>query len=183
MSDLRDYLVQKGRALQKRVEEIDSGAFGTQHLAATVTVEGRSGIRRIRVRDFQVITDSPPDFAGYDLGPGSPELQLGVLGSCLAHSYLIQAAALGVPVDAISVDVKGELDPRASRPGQEHRPVHPHNIAYTVHLATAADAATVEELKRNVERLCPILNLLKKPQEISGTVVAAPAQVGAVAAA
>lgn len=59
--------------------------------SAKVKAKGRSGVREIRIRDFQIISDSPEDYAGYSLGPSSPELQLGVLGSCLAHITLIQA--------------------------------------------------------------------------------------------
>ena len=36
---------------------------------------GRSGIREIRIRDFQIISDSKPDLAGYDLGPGADDLR------------------------------------------------------------------------------------------------------------
>src|SRR6202167_3226349 len=111
LSTLIEYLDQKRRALLERRARIADGRLGPVSLKASATEEGRSGVRRIRVRDFQVLTDSPPDFAGYDLGPSSPELQLGVLGSCLNHSYLIQAAALEVPIDSIEVEVEAIIDP------------------------------------------------------------------------
>jgi uncharacterized OsmC-like protein len=139
-------------------------------LAARVSVEGRSGVRRIRIRDHQIVTDSGPDFAGYDLGPSSPELQLGVLGSCLAHSYLIQAARLGVPVETIAVDLSGQLDARAGAPGHETVPVSPHALAYTVRIVSPAAPEAVARLEAEVARACPILNLLKAPQDIHGTV-------------
>ena len=101
MTSLNEYLAEKRAAVAARETRIEAGSLGTVPLSAEVSVEGRSGVRRIRIRDHQVVTDSPPDFAGYNLGPGSPELQLGILGSCLAHSYLIQAARLGVPLDAV----------------------------------------------------------------------------------
>lgn len=170
MSNLRDYLVQKRDALAARKRRIESGALGAQPLAARVIAEGRSGVRRIRVRDHQVITDSPDDFAGYDLGPSSPELQLGVLGSCLTHSFLIQAAAHGVPVDALDVEVTGRIDARAGSPGHEATPVFPHEIAYTVHITSLASEAEIATLTAAVDRACPILNLLRGPQRIEGRV-------------
>src|SRR5271165_7387093 len=106
MSTLIEYLAQKRQALLDRRRRIADGSLGPVPLKARATAEGRSGVRRIRVRDFQVVTDSPPDFAGYDLGPSSPELVLGALGSCLNHSYLIQAAALDVPIEVIEVEVE-----------------------------------------------------------------------------
>lgn len=171
MADLNDYLKQKKEALDARALRIETGALGTSRLAATARAEGRSGIRRIRIRDFQIITDSPPDFAGYDLGPSSPELQLGILASCLNHSFLIQAALLGVPVTSLEVDVHGQLDARAGRPGFEDVPVHPHEIAYTVRITSPASPDEIARLEAAVEKACPILNLLRRPQTIAGEVL------------
>lgn len=168
MATLIDYLAQKRKALLERRERIASGSLGPTPLRARAIAEGRSGVRRIRIRDFQVITDSPPDFAGYDLGPSSPELQLGVLGSCINHSWLIQAAALETPIDSIEVEVEATIDPRAGSAGHETTPVYPQNISYVVRITSSASAVQLDALRQNVERACPILNLLRTPQTISG---------------
>jgi hypothetical protein len=42
-----------------------------QRLPATVSAEGRSGVRRLRVRGFQVLSDSDRTLAGDSLGAGS----------------------------------------------------------------------------------------------------------------
>jgi uncharacterized OsmC-like protein len=179
MSTLLEYLDQKRAALDDRRRRIAAGTLGPTPLKALVIAEGRSGLRRIRIRDFQVITDSPPDFAGYDLGPSSPELQLGVLGSCLNHSYLIQAAALEVPIESIEVEVEASIDPRAGSPGHETTPVYPQNFSYLVRIASPASSAKIEELRRNVEKACPILNLLQQPQTVTGRIDHAPAVAAA----
>jgi uncharacterized OsmC-like protein len=140
-------------------------------LQANVRAEGRSGIRRIRIRDFQIISDSGPELAGYNLGPGSPELQLGVLGSCLTHIFLIQAAYREVPLNTLEVEISGEIDHRAGQPGYENVPVYPHNISYTVHVDSPASDEDITALHEAVEKACPILNLLINPQQIDGTVV------------
>jgi uncharacterized OsmC-like protein len=171
MSTLAEYLDQKREALLDRRARIADGRLRPVRLSAKAIAEGRSGIRRIRIRDFQVVTDSPPDFAGYNLGPSSPELQLGVLGSCLNHSFLIQAAALKVPIDSIEVEVEGTLDPRAGAEGFENTPVYPQAISYVVHIVSPASDADIAQLHENVERFCPILNLLRNPQTVSGRVV------------
>jgi uncharacterized OsmC-like protein len=168
MSSLIDYLAQKRKAFVDRSRRIADGSLGPVALKAKATAEGRSGVRRIRIRDFQIITDSPPDFAGYDLGPSSPELVLGGLASCLNHSYLIQAAALEVPIESIEVEVEGTIDPRAGSPGYETIPVYPQNIAYVVRIDGPASAADIQTLRDNVEKFCPILNLLRQPQTIEG---------------
>jgi uncharacterized OsmC-like protein len=167
MSTLNEYLVQKREAIEQRKQ---NPATEPHVLQAQVRAEGRSGVRRIRIRDFQVISDSGPDFAGYNLGPSSPELQLGVLGSCLTHVYLIRAAEAGVPLDSLEVEVSGEIHPRAGQPGYEEVPIYPHNIEYTVHVASPASEREIAELHQAVERTCPVLNLLINPQQITGRV-------------
>jgi uncharacterized OsmC-like protein len=168
MSNLREYLAQKRAAiLQKRANPVNQ----PNQLKASTQVEGRSGIRRIRIRNFQIISDSPADFAGYDLGPSSPELQLGVLSSCLSHIFLIQAADRQVPLDALRVEVTAEQDPRAGQPGFENVPIYPHNIAYTAYVTSPASDEELQALYEAVEQACPILNLLKNPQTLTGTIV------------
>src|SRR5215203_1520866 len=170
MSALRGYLADKREAILTRRAKAAAGQgpTGPLQLAANVTAEGRSGVRRIRIRDFQILADTPPDFAGFNFGPGSPELQLGVLGSCLTHIFLIQAADQEVPLDSLEVDVAADMDYRAGRPGFEDVPVFPHNIRYTVNIESPASNREVAELHEAVERVCPILNLLTNTQQVTG---------------
>jgi hypothetical protein len=139
-------------------------------LTARVRAEGRSGIRRIRIRDFQVISDSEAGFAGYDLGPSSPELQLGVLGSCLTHTFLIQAATLGVPLDSLELGISGIIDPRRrfARIRECSEPSARDSLC-RFHRFSAAPAE-IRVLREAVECNCPILNLLRQPQAIAGEV-------------
>ena len=174
MSTLRDYLIQKRSALLARRERSKerqaAGQAGPNELRAVVTAEGRSGIRRIRIREHQIISDSPFDFAGYNLGPGSPELQMGILGSCVTHIFLIQAADRQIPLDSLEVEVRGYTDARRGQPGFENVPIYPHNIQYTVKITSPASREEIDELHRLVEANCPILNLLRAPQVITGRI-------------
>jgi len=170
MSTLNDYLIQKRDALQHVVARATAPGYQPHPISARVRAEGRSRVRRIRVRDFQIVSDSPPDFAGYDLGPSSPEIVLGGLGSCLTHTWLIQVAAHQLPLESLEVELSGQIDARAGKPGYEHVPVYPHNLSYTVHLRSPASAAAVDTVRAAVERTCPILNLLRHPQPIAGTI-------------
>ena len=59
MATLNEFLAEKRVAvLQKK--ELAKDATGPNTLKASVSVEGRSGVRRIRIRDFQVITEHFP---------------------------------------------------------------------------------------------------------------------------
>ncbi|MDT0317768.1 MULTISPECIES: OsmC family protein [unclassified Streptomyces] len=169
---LRAYLEVKRAALLARREAAKANPLTQPNrIRARATAESRSGVRRIRIRQHQIISDSGADFAGYDLGPASPEIQLGVLSSCLTHVFLIQAADLRIPLDSLEVEVQADHDPRAGSPGFEQTPIYPHNIAYTVHVTSPAPAERIRELHEAVERNCPIYNLLVNPQQVTGRVV------------
>ncbi|ALL70255.1 redox protein, regulator of disulfide bond formation (plasmid) [Paraburkholderia caribensis MBA4] len=169
MTSLNEYLVQKRAAwLAKRAAARKDPHIKANQLKANVRALGRSGVREIRIRDFQVISDSPEDFAGYNLGPASPELQLGVLGSCLTHITLIQAAERELRIDSIEVEVTGEQHPLAQQPGFEHVPIFPHNIRYTLDIVSPESPEAIRALHEAVEAVCPIFNLLKNPQTIEG---------------
>lgn len=105
MSTLNEYLTQKRTAwlAKKDAARSDPASFKATQLKAQVRALGRSGVREIRIRDFQVISDSPPDFAGYNLGPASPELQLGVLGnSAGASAFSRYGVGLSSTITAVS---------------------------------------------------------------------------------
>ncbi|CCM79430.1 OsmC family protein [Rhizobium mesoamericanum] len=170
MTTLNEFLQQKREALLDRRARIKAGELGAAALKASASAEGRSGVRRIRIRDFQVISDSPPDFAGYNLGPSSPELLLGALSSCLTHTFLIHASDQGVPLDSLHAEVSATIDPRAGAEGHEDIPVYPQEISYLVTLVSPASPAEIARLQATVEKLCPILNLLKRGNEVRGQV-------------
>jgi uncharacterized OsmC-like protein len=170
MSTLREYLVQKRSALLALREKAAKSEPGPHDITARTKAEGRSGVRRLRIRDHVILSDSPYDFAGYNFGPTSPELAIGVLSTCLTHIFLIQAADRQVPLDSLEVEVHATQDGRSGSPGFENVPRYPHNINYTVHITSTASAAEISELHAAVEKVCPILNLLINPQEIRGYV-------------
>ena len=183
MSHLNDYLAEKREAVLARNAAVEAGTAQAVQLKAHVRAEGRSGVRRLRIREHQVISDSPPDFAGYNLGPSSPELQPGVLGTCVTHIFLIQAAQRQVALENLEVEVSGIIDPRGGTPGHESTPIWPHQIGYTVHIDSPASRAQIDELFAAVEASCPILNLLRNPQAIRAEVKLVNSQAEAANAA
>jgi uncharacterized OsmC-like protein len=93
-----------------------------------------------------------------------------VLGTCVTHIFLIQAAERQVPLESLEVEVTGIIDPRGGKPGHELTPIWPHEIGFTVHIDSPASRAEIDALFEAVERNCPILNLLRNPQTIRAEV-------------
>ena len=169
MSNLNEYLGQKREAVLRRNAR-DPQTVEPVKLRAQVSAEGRSGVRRIRIRDHQVVSDSPADFAGYDLGPSSPELLLGSPGSCLTHIFPDQGGRIAAAAGVAAGGDRGRPGSRGGKPGYENVPFFPHNIRYTAHIVSPADEAQVRAVHEAVEQWCPILNLLKRPQPLEGSV-------------
>ncbi|AHF73595.1 OsmC family protein [Candidatus Sodalis pierantonius str. SOPE] len=170
MSGLREYLQVKREKMLAWRKKISADGSQPSTISAQVTAEGRSGVRRIRIKDHQIILDSSPELAGYGLGPGSQEVQLGVLGSCLTHVYLTQAALQSVPLDALSVNVTAEIDHRATQEAFAHLPVWPQNLRYTVQVSSPASDEQLAAVLAAVEKTCPIYDFLIRPQTITGAV-------------
>ncbi|MEC5320554.1 OsmC family protein [Brenneria populi subsp. brevivirga] len=169
MSDLNQYLAQKREALLIRNAR-DPATLKPETITARTAAEGRSGIRHIRIREHHIISDSPPDFAGYNLGPVSPEIFIGSLSSCLTHIFLIHAADRQIPLSRLEVEVQADVDARGGKEGYEDIPFYPFNLRYTVEIESTVDEEEITALRQSVETWCPVLNLIKNPQSIEGKV-------------
>lgn len=161
---LNDHLQNRRKALIQ-LQNLPSNELQAITLEANTTAEQRAGVRRIRIRDFQIISDSGTDFAGYSLGPGSPESQVAIIASDLADSYLNQAALAGIPLDSLEIEI-------INRPDNEetNRVNYPRNFLYTAYIKSSASDKQLEELKKAAETNSPIFNFIKKPQVVTGEI-------------
>jgi uncharacterized OsmC-like protein len=105
------------------------------------------------------------------LGPASPEIFLGSLSSCLTHIFLIHAADRQIPLSRLTVEVTADVDPRGGKPGYEDIPFYPFNIRYRVELDSTVEKTAIDALYDAVKTWCPVLNLIKNPQPIEGSIV------------
>ena len=135
---------------------------------ASTTVRARSewqgGFRAVAtVRDHEPLhSDEDSGFGGADTAPSPVEQLLAALGNCIAASYAANAAAVGITLEALSVDVEGDLDLHAflglalSGGGFER-------IRATVHVETTAPRELVEELHCGITRTSRVSRSLTNP--------------------
>lgn len=134
-------------------------------LKAKVTAIGRTGIRRLRIRNFQLLSDGARQTAEFNLGAGSWPSVVGALGSAVAGDFLTQAAIKGIPIDDLEVVF-------TSRPGTAPsqttgtQVTYPRNLAYTAYIVSPASDAQLEELRQTVEKVSPVLRLVTDAQNI-----------------
>jgi len=159
-SPLREHLAAKRAAIQ--AQSAQDAAPTAIH--AKVTAESRSGVRRLRIGptgEFQYISDSGRDFAGYNLGAGSWDSLVGTLASAVADEYLVQAAVQGVPLDALDV-VFTSIPKRKSE-----NLAYPNNLSYVAYIDSPATDAQLQALKRAVHENSSAINLVTQPQQVS----------------
>ena len=170
MGTLNQFLDDKRVALEAALAAAMADPKPLQ-LQASVNVRGRSGVRVIKVRQFELINDTPADFGGFDLGPNSPEHLLVALGGCIAHTAEMIAAFMHLSIERIDVDVTASIHALAQTPGYEHIPFGPYDMKYTLHIESTAPAEQLATLHQQVEATCPLYNFLTKPQVIKGSLM------------
>lgn len=131
-----------------------------------------NGVRQLTVNDkYLILHDNPAYLGGTNVGMTSIEGVLGILGTCITHISLGQAAERALDVDSISLTVQAEWDPRAGRKGFENLSIAPQNVRYTLHVQTPENDQTVKEWIEAVEKICPMYNLFKDTQTFEHKIV------------
>lgn len=164
---LGDYLRQKAAAMREAVGRKPRGDDWRERIEAVSVADDATGVRKLRIRDWQMVSDSGPGFGGWGLGPSSPELLCGVLSTCLTHTYLIGAAWMEVPVERVEVRVSAENNDAPFVELETGDPRVPFDLVARVTLeATGATEAQREALHRYARERCPLTALLRQANDV-----------------
>ena len=147
------------------------GGFRARHTPGSYRVGGEPGTHSA---DHSIVSDEPAEILGTDQGISPAELLLSSLAACLIVGYAANAAALGIDLDDISVEIstdgnlEGFMNIREAKPGLE-------SIAVRVNATTAGPADAVAELHDYVNAHSPIWDTLASPVHVSSELVVTPA--------
>lgn len=164
---LAKYIENKARAMAAHAAGFEHGDAARETIAAEATASDLTGVRRLRIRDFNLLSDSGPGFGGFGLGPSSPELLLGVLATCLTHTYLIGAARLGVPLREVKVRFEAENNDAAFLGLETGDPPYPFNIRALVRVESDAPADGLAALHAFAAGNCPLTRLVREPLPVT----------------
>ena len=159
---LRDYIASKRQAMQAAATARPDPKSWRETVEATVVADDATGVRKLHIGSQQYISDSGPAFGGFRLGPSSPELLCGVIGTCLTHTYEIAAATLDVPLDYIEVRVSADNNDAGLLGIDCDDPPLPWNIR--AHVKVQADGVSSAALARVhafVAERCPLTRLIR----------------------
>jgi uncharacterized OsmC-like protein len=142
---------------------------------------------RVRLRDGLAcdITDGTwsltagmaEKYGGINAGPNPGVLGRAAFGACLALSYAMWAARLGVAIDALDIEVQADYDVRGelgvsddTRPGYSQ-------VRYVVSIESAAPAEDVMRVLDTADRYGSWLDNLRNPVDVRREVhIQAPSQ-------
>jgi uncharacterized OsmC-like protein len=89
-------------------------------------------------------------------------LLLGVLASCLTHTYLIGAAQRGISLDGVHVRFEAENNDAAFLGLETADPSYPFNIRGIVRVESQASDADLEALHAYAATTCPLTKLVRE---------------------
>ena len=179
LAGLREYIWGKRQAFQASKAKAEKAKRDTAVIRKALAPKRGpwvkvfpNGVRQLTVNDkYLILHDNPAYLGGTNVGMTSIEGVLGILGTCITHISLGQAAERALEVDSISLTVQAEWDPRAGRKGFENLYIAPQNVRYTLHVQTPENDQTVKEWIEAVEKICPMYNLFKDTQTFEHKIV------------
>lgn len=115
-------------------------------------------------------TDEPEWLAGTDSAPNPVEYVLAALGGCLTVGYAAAAAARGVELRSLEIEVKGNVDLRVFLGLAEGHAGY-DKIEVTAYVESDAGAEELEEIHRAVVATSPVGNTLERPVALDARLV------------
>lgn len=160
----------KHAALKFSVHSEWKGGLKAQHTSGEYTV-GFKTTKHAQPR--VIVTDEPPEVLGTDGGVSPAELILTSLASCLMVGYSANAAAMGIDLQSITLDLTGEGDLQGFmnlgnvRPGLS-------KISVQARVKANAPAAKLKELHDYVNQHSPIWDTLSNPVKVESRLIGEP---------
>ncbi len=136
-------------------------------LTGVTTARITGGLRcEIEEGPWKLVADMPVKAGGDDTAPTPGVLGRGALASCLAIGITIWAARLGIPVDALEVEVQADFDARGELGVGDHIPPGYQEVRYTVSLDSPASVESLTGLLETAERHSPYLDVFGRAQKM-----------------
>lgn len=130
----------------------------TMKLHGACTTHARTDIT---VRDLKMTIDEPVERGGSGEGPSPTETMLAALTGCTNRITHKIAAAAGVEIQEMSVDVEAKFDRRGANLSEEIAVPFPE-IVLNINMITDADEALVEMVKADLKKFCPISKVIRE---------------------
>ena len=133
------------------------------HLSCATRARLAGGLRcEIEEGPWKFTADMPAKVGGDESAPTPGVLGRGALASCLTISIAAWAARLGVPLDALEVEVQADFDARGEL-GMGDMPPGYEEVRYVVAIESPAPRHELDRLLAMAERHSPYLDVFGRP--------------------
>ena len=136
---------------------------GTYNVGQIDTFHHAGAEDHSRAAPFVLHGDEPPVLLGDNQGPNAVELLLQSLAFCYAVGYVANAAAKGIEITRLDVEVEGDADVRSFLGLQGPRPGFSHIRATGRVSSPNATKEQLEELCSYVQDTSPVRDTLAEP--------------------
>ncbi len=143
---------------------------------AEVTATGELGDRcrvDVRVGDETVVFDMPAALGGTGLAPSPGQHALAALAACQAITYRIWSEKLGVRLDALRVDVRGQVDLQGLLGIDAGTCSGFAHVDLAVEIDGPEPAQRYEQLRGAVNEHCPVLDVFAAPVPVTASLIVA----------
>lgn len=124
-----------------------------------------------KIREFEpIIIDEPPELGGQDAGPNPVELVLVALGTCQEIMYSAYASVMGIDLKSVKVHARGYLDLQGLFGLNETVPPGYKRVVFETEIESDSSTEELKKLVETVESHCPVLDIMTRPQQVSGSV-------------
>ena len=117
-----------------------------------------------------ITVDEPQALSGTDTGPNPAELLLGAMGTCLSIGYALNATARGITIDAMELDVEGDIDLSVFTGLQEEGNPGYSGVRITARIKSDATPEQLQALHEHVLRTSPICSTVAQPVPVDARV-------------
>jgi uncharacterized OsmC-like protein len=143
-------------------------AVGQKTYSTTVRV--RNGLTcEIEDGPWTLTADLTANCGGNEAGPTPGTLGRAALGSCLAISYMLWAARLGIPLAHVAVEVHANADARGLY-GVDDVPAGYTEVRYVVSLTSSAPKDDILRVLDTAEAHSPYMDVFRREQALQRTV-------------
>lgn len=115
----------------------------------------------------RMVIDMSESFGGGGTTPSPAFFARAALGCCLAQGYVIWAACLDVPINALSIELHCDSDMRGNLGIDGKIPASYTSVRYVVHIDSPASRAKLEELADKVDALDWVLDVFRREIPLS----------------
>ena len=116
-----------------------------------------------RKSPFTITGDHPPELLGTNKGAASVEVLLAALGHCISNGFAMYGAAMGIPIESLTLDLEGDIDLQGLLMLPEPGKVRPgfQEIRATYYVKSNASREQLEKLAKMAEDFSPVRDSLR----------------------